>query len=100
MLYVLLSRQGHQVRKAFDAETGIEIAKAFQPDVCLLDIGLPQMDGYELAGHLREMMPQVKLIALTGWGQREDRRRSTEAGFNHHLVKPVEIADVKRLVEE
>jgi two-component system, chemotaxis family, CheB/CheR fusion protein len=100
MIYVLLLGEGHEVRKAFDAETGIEIAKAFEPDVCLLDIGLPKMDGYELARHLRGMMPQVKLIALTGWGQPEDRRRSMDAGFNHHLVKPVEIESVRRLVEE
>jgi DNA-binding response OmpR family regulator len=98
MLYVLLSREGHKVRKAFDAETGIEIAKAFQPDVCLLDIGLPQMDGYELGIHLRSMMPQVNLIALTGWGQSEDRRRSADAGFNHHLVKPIEFEILKTLI--
>jgi two-component system CheB/CheR fusion protein len=98
MLYVLLSREGHKVRKAFDAETGIEIAKAFQPDVCLLDIGLPQMDGYELGIHLRSMMPQVNLIALTGWGQSEDRRRSADAGFNHHLVKPIELEILKTLI--
>jgi CheY-like chemotaxis protein len=57
------------------------------------------MDGYELARILREMMPEVTLIALTGWGQTEDRRRSTDAGFNHHLVKPVDFETLKMLVE-
>ncbi len=99
MLEILLSGDGHKVRTASDGETGIETAKTFQPDICLLDIGLPNMDGYELARILREMMPEVTLIALTGWGQMEDRRRSTDAGFNHHLVKPVDFETLKTLVE-
>ena len=99
MLFVLLSREGHEVRTALDGETGIEMVKTFQPDICLLDIGLPHMDGYELARHLREMMPQVKLIALTGFGQTEHRRRATEAGFNHHLVKPVDFDALIPLIE-
>jgi len=100
MLEILLSGDGHKVRTASDGETGIETAKTFQPDICLLDIGLPNMDGYELARILREMMPEVRLIALTGWGQMEDRRRSTDAGFNHHLVKPVDFETLRTLVEE
>jgi two-component system CheB/CheR fusion protein len=100
MLELLLSREGHEVRTALDAETGIETAKTFQPDICVLDIGLPKMDGYELARILREMMPQVKLIALTGWGQTEDLRRSDDVGFNHHLVKPVEFETLITLVEQ
>lgn len=100
MLEILLSGDGHKVRTASDGETGIETAKTFQPDICLLDIGLPDMDGYELARILREMMPEVTLIALTGWGQPEDRRRSTDAGFNHHLVKPVDFDTLKTLVEQ
>ena len=100
MLEILLSGDGHKVRTASDGETGIETAKTFQPDICLLDIGLPNMDGYELARILREMMPGVTLIALTGWGQTEDRRRSNEAGFNHHLVKPVDFETLRTLVEE
>ena len=100
MLEILLSGDGHQVRTALDGKTGIETLKTFQPDICLLDIGLPNMDGYELALILREMMPDVTLIALTGWGQTEDRRRSTEAGFNHHLVKPVDFDTLRTLVEQ
>jgi two-component system CheB/CheR fusion protein len=100
MLFVLLSGEGHEVRTALNGETGIEMAKTFQPNVCLIDIGLPMMDGYELARHLREMMPQVQLIALTGWGQAEDRRRSTGAGFNHHLVKPVGLKVLQTLIDQ
>ena len=100
MLDVLLSGEGHEVRTAFDGESGLEVAKTFLPDICLLDIGMPKMDGYELARQLREMMPEVKLIALTGWGQTGDLRRSKVAGFDHHLVKPVDLEAVRRLVEE
>ncbi len=100
LLEILLSGAGHKVRTASDGKTGIETLKTFQPDICLLDIGLPDMDGYELARILREMMPEVTLIALTGWGQPEDRRRSTDAGFNHHLVKPVDFETLKTLVEQ
>ncbi len=100
MLEILLLNDGHQVCTALDGETGIEASKNFQPDICLLDIGLPNMDGYELARILREMMPDVTLIALTGWGQAEDRRHSTAAGFNHHLVKPVDFVTLRTLVEQ
>ena len=100
MLEILLSGHGHKVRTALDGKTGIETLKTFQPDICLLDIGLPDMDGYELARILRKMMPEVTLIALTGWGQTEDRRLSTDAGFNHHLVKPVDFETLRTLVEQ
>ncbi|MDQ3181382.1 MAG: PAS domain S-box protein, partial [Acidobacteriota bacterium] len=98
MMKVLLMLENHTVRTALDGETAIEIAPEFQPDVCILDIGLPVMDGYELARRLRETMPDVLLIALTGWGQDDDRIRSSEAGFNHHLVKPVEIEKLQTLL--
>ncbi len=98
MLEVLLSGDGHTVRTALDGKTGIETLKTFQPDICLLDIGLPDMNGYELARILRETMPEVTLIALTGWGQEEDRRRSKESGFNYHLVKPVQFDDLLKLI--
>jgi two-component system CheB/CheR fusion protein len=100
MLEILLSGDGHKVRTALDGKTGIKTLKTFQPDICLLDIGLPDMTGYELARILREMMPEVTLIALTGWGQTEDRRQSEEAGFNHHLVKPVDFETLRTLVEQ
>lgn len=89
MLKVLLETEGYQVETVFDAETALRTAPEFQPAACLCDIGLPVMNGFELARRLREMMPESLLISISGWGQDEDRRRSQEAGFNHHLVKPV-----------
>jgi CheY-like chemotaxis protein len=71
-------------------ETGLEVTKAFKPDLMFLDIVMPGMDGYEVARRVREMpgLDGMVLAALTGWGQQEDRRRTAEAGFDHHLVKP------------
>ncbi len=98
MMEILLTLDGHQVRTALNGETALKIAPEFQPEVCILDIGLPGMNGYELARRLHETMPQVLLIALSGWGQDEDRRRSKEAGFDHHLVKPVEPQKLEDLL--
>ena len=87
----LLNLRGNSVRAAYDGPSALETAAAFQPNVVLLDIGLPGMNGYEVAKRIREQpqLQNVVLIALTGWGQEADRRRSHEAGFDHHLVKPV-----------
>jgi CheY-like chemotaxis protein len=87
---MLLRLQGHEVRVAHDGPTALEIATGFRPDLIFLDIGMPGMDGYEAARRIREQpgLGKVVLAALTGWGQKEDRRRTAEAGFNHHLVKP------------
>ena len=89
-LAMLLKLQGHEVRVAFSGMAALEITKTYFPDVVFLDIGMPGMDGYEVARRLRQQpgLREVVLAALTGWGQQEDRRRSAEAGFNHHLVKP------------
>ena len=78
----------------------LEVAQAEQPDVILLDIGLPGMDGYEVARRLREQQGagRVHLLAMTGYGQESDRKRSQEAGFDHHLVKPVEFEVVLALL--
>jgi signal transduction histidine kinase len=91
-LAVLLGMQGHQVRTAHDGPDALEQAEAFRPEVVILDVGLPRMDGYEVARRLRERegMRGVLLVALTGYGREEDRRRSLEAGFDRHLVKPVD----------
>jgi PAS domain S-box-containing protein len=91
-----LSAAGHDVRTALDPNEALEIARTFVPEVAILDIGLPGMDGYELAVRLRDALgaAQVSLIALTGYGQPSDRRRSAQAGFDAHFVKPV---DVQRL---
>ncbi|HEX8566638.1 MAG TPA: PAS domain S-box protein [Pyrinomonadaceae bacterium] len=98
MLEIFLSMENHKVKTAFTGHDAIQAAAEFQPDTVILDIGLPDIDGYEVAKRLRERSPDICLIALSGWGQDEDRRRSNEAGFNHHLVKPVNIEELKKLL--
>ncbi len=104
-LAMLLRLQGHEVRVAYSGVAALEMAGAYSPDVVFLDIGMPGMDGYEVARRMRQHpgLEKVVLAALTGWGQQEDRRRTAEAGFNHHLVKPPEpkmvesvLANLKR----
>ncbi len=92
-LRILLSLEGHKVQLAHDGLAALRVAEEIQPEVILLDIGLPRMDGYEVARRLRQLpeMEKVLLVALTGYGQDDDRRRSHEAGFNAHLVKPVDL---------
>ncbi len=91
-LAMLLRLQGHEVRVAYSGMAALELTKDYSPGLVLLDIGMPGMDGYEAARRLRQQpgLQNVVLAALTGWGQQEDRRRSAEAGFDHHLVKPPE----------
>jgi two-component system CheB/CheR fusion protein len=98
MLEIFLSMENHEVKTAFNGREAIQAAAEFQPDTVILDIGLPDIDGYEVAKRLRERSPDICLIALSGWGQDEDRRRSNEAGFNHHLVKPVNIEELKKFL--
>jgi signal transduction histidine kinase len=88
----LLRLEGHEVYTAHDGPAALQIAGAVSPQVVVLDIGLPELDGYEVARRLRGMAagPETLLIALTGYGQDTDRERSRQAGFNHHLIKPVE----------
>jgi len=83
---------GHDTRTAYDGQEGVDVAGEFQPDVLLLDIGLPKLSGYEVCRRIREQSwgKGVVLIAVTGWGKDDDRRRSHEAGFDHHMVKPVD----------
>ena len=85
----MLTLLGHEVAIAHDGPQALTVVQGFTPDVALLDIGLPVMDGYELAARLRERLP-VRLAALTGYGQEHDKTRSLEAGFHAHFVKPVE----------
>jgi CheY-like chemotaxis protein len=89
----LLKLLGHDVRVAHDGPTAVELARAERTEVVILDIGLPGMDGYEVARRLRqeECCREALIIAASGYGQEEDRRRSREAGFDHHLVKPVDF---------
>jgi CheY-like chemotaxis protein len=99
-LAMLLKLYGHEVWPVHTGPKALEVAQAEQPDVILLDIGLPGMDGYEVARHLREQqgMDKVRLIAMTGYGQEADRQRSQGAGFDHHLVKPVDPARLQELL--
>ncbi len=97
----LLEMYGHEVRAALDGEAGLREAEAFRPHVVLLDIGMPRVDGYEACRRIR-VSPWgrgVVLIALTGWGADEDRRKTKEAGFDHHLTKPVNPPDLRKLLD-
>ncbi|HKV13009.1 MAG TPA: PAS domain-containing protein [Thermoanaerobaculia bacterium] len=98
----LLGIWGHQVRVAYDGPAALEAAKASPPEMVLLDIGLPGMDGYEVARLLRGLpgLARATIVALTGYGQESDRRRSELAGIDHHLVKPVDVEHLRRLVGE
>jgi PAS domain S-box-containing protein len=96
----MLRLQGHEVNTAHDGPAALELAASFAPDVVLLDIGLPGMDGFEVARRLRQLvgLEQVLLIAQTGWGQEEDRQRSREAGIDHHLLKPLNLTTLQKLL--
>ena len=99
-LALLLRLSGHTVEKAFDGGAAVAACAAFLPEVVLLDLGLPVLNGYEAAQRIRAAggRPRPFLVALTGWGQEEDRRRSRESGFDAHLVKPVDPAELLRLL--
>lgn len=99
-LAVLLRALGHETHTALDGETALASVATLRPDIVLLDIGLPDLDGYEVAQRLREGGAQeLRLIALTGYGQEEDLRRAREAGFDQHLLKPVNLETLKNLLE-
>lgn len=93
-LAMLLRLYGHRVETAYDGQAALGLIPSFRPDVVFLDIGMPSLDGYELARRIRRDLglAHLTLVALSGWGQAEDRRRSKEAGFDHHFVKPMEPA--------
>jgi CheY-like chemotaxis protein len=98
-LAALLELEGFVVEGAADGHHGIEIASAKRPDIALIDIGLPGIDGYEVARRMRVLLgTRIFLVALTGYGQPEDRQRTVEAGFDAHLVKPVDPADLTTLL--
>jgi PAS domain S-box-containing protein len=99
-LATLLAINGHETRMAHDGASAVEEAEAFKPDVVFLDIGMPAVDGHETARRIRREPwgKNMVLVALTGWGQTEDRRRSKEAGFDHHLVKPADPVVVEKLI--
>ena len=99
-LAMLLRRRGHEVHTAHDGETAVALAEELGVEVVLLDIGLPVLDGYQAARAIREQPwgKGIMLVAVTGWGQENDRQRSREAGFDAHLVKPVDLAELMKLV--
>lgn len=100
-LAALVRHSGHEVRVAYDGPAAIDVARNYQPEMILVDIGLPGMDGYEVARHLRAELGLSKalLAALTGYGQEEDRRRSLDAGFDEHLVKPIRTETLALLLQ-
>jgi CheY-like chemotaxis protein len=101
-LAMMLRAKGHDVRVAYDGYEAVEIALHYRPDVVLLDIGMPRLNGYEAARTIRQQAggDSPMLIAVTGWGHDENRLRTKEAGFDHHLVKPVEPAVLTKLLAE
>jgi PAS domain S-box-containing protein len=101
-LAMLLRLGGHEVQVAHGGPAALEMVNDYRPEIAFLDIGMPGMDGYEVARRLREQpgLEGAVLVALTGWGQDEDKRRSNEAGFNQHLVKPVDPATLEKLLAE
>ena len=100
-LNMLVELLGHQVRTAFGGEEALRVAAAFQPDVVLLDLGMPDVDGYEACRRMRgePWGSKMAVIAVTGWGQDEDRRKTSLAGFDQHLVKPVDPVVIRRTLE-
>jgi len=94
----LLQLEGHETRTVYSAEAAIEQAVQFNPEVMLLDIGLPGMDGYEVARRIKAAEVPVRLVALSGYGQAEDKRRAAAAGFDTHLVKPIDLAQLVRVL--
>ena len=99
-LALLVQESGHAVRTAFDGLAVLETALAYRPNVVLLDIGLPGLNGYEVAKQLRQQaaLQNIVLVALTGYGRESDRQRSQESGFDHHLVKPGDFGKVLEIL--
>jgi CheY-like chemotaxis protein len=91
--------QGYRVETATDGPTALGLARAFEPHIAVLDIGLPVMDGYELAQRLRQTpgANRLRLVAVTGYGQSDDRLRSRETGFDAHLVKPIALHQLQEV---
>jgi signal transduction histidine kinase/CheY-like chemotaxis protein len=97
-----LEIHGHDARAVFDGAAALALAEEFRPEIMVLDLGMPKLDGYQVCRGVRERPwgDEVTIIALTGWGQEQDRRRTLEAGFDHHLVKPVDPALLAKLIDE
>ena len=97
---MLLEMTGHATRLAHDGPAAVQAAIDYWPDVVLLDIGLPGLDGYKVAQRIRQQvgLENVVLVALTGYGQDSDRQRSQDAGFDHHLVKPADFSEIEKIL--
>jgi CheY-like chemotaxis protein/anti-sigma regulatory factor (Ser/Thr protein kinase) len=97
---MMLELEGHRAKVAHDGPAALEVAREFKPHVVLLDIGLPEMDGFDVARRMRDTpgLADAMLVAMTGYGQDEDRRRTSQAGFAHHLVKPIDPEALKRVI--
>ena len=102
LLATLLGRAGHVTAVAYNPLTALDVAASFGPEIAVLDIGLPVMDGYELAERLRALPATAgcRMIALTGYGQPHDHARSEQAGFDTHLVKPIDLKKLVALIGE
>ncbi len=100
MLSMLIDLKGHTTATAQSGQEALEVAAEFRPDVVILDIGLPGMDGYQVASALRQRpdSAQTLLVALTGWGSAEDKQRTRDAGFDHHFTKPVDPQALEQLL--
>ena len=98
---MLLESNGHEIHLAHSGTAALEAVKRLKPDIVILDIGMPDMDGYEVAERIRHEAwgKKLKLIAITGWGQAEDKRRAIAAGFDHHMTKPVDPDDLEKLFD-
>jgi CheY-like chemotaxis protein/two-component sensor histidine kinase len=94
----LLIRKGHEVQMVYDGQSALSAVPEIQPDVVLLDIGLPDMNGYEVARRLRMHIPTPYIVALTGYGKDDDKEKAAVAGFNYHLTKPVGLSDVEEVL--
>jgi CheY-like chemotaxis protein len=100
-LRLMLEIRGHEVRATYDGSSALETLKEFDAEVVLLDLGMPRMDGLEVARRIRSLPLRAtpRLIALTGWGQPEDKQRTSEAGFDAHLTKPADALALAELIE-
>ena len=99
-LAMLLQVRGDDVRVAYDGEQALFAEQELKPDVLLLDIGMPKLSGYDVARRVRDARGgEVFIVAITGWGQEEDRQRAREAGFDHHFTKPVDYAKLLDLID-